>query len=440
MVGRRASMFGCSISRCALALTMAWGGFARAGAQPLVPPMPPANTEVGDTPRFSLGDALRLMRVSHPAIRSRENEIAARRGDAKDAGLWTNPVTHGTYLKGIVHSSYDPLGYLYYDVTQFVELSNVPGERRRQSNLLVAASRADREGVVAQLSLDVESALIDLVAAHRTQELLTGVLTLLDSAGRIVNERVAAGAAPRYDATRIAVTLAIAHADQAESGAALTRAWAEFRAAVGPRARELQGDPDYDLNVEVALPDVPSLLQHMQARRPDVAAARAREAAAKTGIGVAQRSVFPGLEVGLAGGYGAASKQVDFGALVSLPLPVVNVGQGAIPAAKARAREAAADVDAIVVPASERIDGIQHEVLRRRQALKEYQARGVASNEEMLNEAQAGYVAGRFSILELADAYRAFRDARLREIALGQSARQSEIDLGRELGRPLREF
>jgi len=419
---------------------LALSSFAIARAQPAVPPLPQPNAAREDAPQFSLADALRLMRSSHPAIRSQEHEIDARRGDAKDAGLWTNPQLAGNYAKGVAHTSYDRIGYVNYGVTQFVELSNVPGIRRRQANLLVAASRADRDGVIAQLSLDVESALIDLVAALRTQELLAGVLSLLESAGRIVNERVSAGAAPRYDATRMAVTLAIAHADEAESNAALTRARAEFEAAVGPRAGELQGSPDYDLDAAPDLPSTQVLLDQLQRHRPDLAAARARASAAEAYVSVARRSVFSGLSVNVAGGFGAAPQQVDLGGGLALALPFVNRGQGAIPAAQARAREATADVDAIAVPASARVRGIQREILRRRQALADYQARGVTSNEEMLNEAQAGYLAGRFSILELADAYRAFRDARLREISLGQAARQAEIDLGRALGAPLREL
>jgi hypothetical protein len=52
----------------------------------------------------------------------------------------------------------------------------------------------------------------------------------------------------------------------------------------------------------------------------------------------------------------------------------------------------------------------------------------------MLVEAQAGYLAGRFSVLELADAYGAWRDARLRALELAAATRQAEIDLSRVVG------
>ncbi|MET0284043.1 MAG: hypothetical protein ABW352_06220 [Polyangiales bacterium] len=48
--------------------------------------------------------------------------------------------------------------------------------------------------------------------------------------------------------------------------------------------------------------------------------------------------------------------------------------------------------------------------------------------------ALAAYLAGRFSVLELADAYGAWRDARLRAVELAAAARQSEIDLAQAVG------
>jgi cobalt-zinc-cadmium efflux system outer membrane protein len=389
---------------------------------------------------FSLADSLRIMRASHPQLLAQRDEVRARDADVVDTKLWSNPRFDTIYAKGVRHSSYDDFGYLFYGVTQFIEVSNAPGMRKRQSTFLASAERAEQDSLVNELSLDLESALIDLVAAQRTQALLDNTLLLLESAGRIVNERVQAGAAPRYDASRIAVTLAIAHADRAEGSANLARAWAEFRAAVGPRAAELRGEPDYDLDSGPELPEVERLLAFLDRSRPDLVAARARAASAEAAVRVSRRNVFPGVNVTLAGGYGAGPRQVDVGFNLSVPLPVIDHGQGAIPAAQARADEAHAEVDALRVPAMLRIQGMQQEVSQLKRALAEYRARGVASGEEMLNEAQAGYLAGRFSVLELADAYRAWREARLREIALGASARQAEVDLGRELGRPLHEL
>jgi cobalt-zinc-cadmium efflux system outer membrane protein len=171
-----------------------------------------------------------------------------------------------------------------------------------------------------------------------------------------------------------------------------------------------------------------------------VEAARQRAAAAEANVSVAKRSVFQGVSLSALGGFGAAPGQLDVGVGLAIPVPVIDRGQGAIPAAEAHARQALAYRDAVLIPASARITGMHGEIVARRAALAEYTQRAVASGDEMLREAQAGYLAGRFSVLELADAYTAWRDSRLRALDLAASARNAEIDLGRELGRPLREL
>jgi outer membrane protein TolC len=330
------------------------------------------------------------------------------------------------------------VGYITYGINQFVELANAPGARKRAASLTARALRADLANVNVTLTLDVEAALIDLVAARRRQTLLERATTLLDSVAKIVSDRVAAGANPRYDAARFRITQATIHADLAEAQADVARAWAELRAAVGPEAARLSGEPEYPLESGPTLPEPAALLAMLERARPDLEAARQRAASASATISATRRSVWPGVGVTVAGGYGAARQQVDVGVGLSVPLPVVDHGQGTVTAARARAAEANAYVDAVRIPASARIDGMYAEVVTRRHALTQYTDSAVTTGDEMLTEAQAGYLAGRFSVLELADAYAAWRDARLRVIALAAAARNAEVDLGRQVGQPLR--
>lgn len=389
---------------------------------------------------FTLSDALRAMRESHPLLRVQLREVRAREADQVDAKLWSNPSLGGNWAKGVRNTTYDQLGYVSFGVSQFVELANVPGVRKRQAGFLVAAADAELRGVELDLSLNVESALIDLAAALRTQQLLEQTLAQIREAARIVEDRVRLGAAPRYDAARIAVTLAMAEADEREGMAAIARAWADFRAAVGPGAATLQGEPDYALSAGPALPNVAQLIAMMQRSQPELEAARARAKASSEGLLVSRRSVFSGVLVSLGGGFGAGPDQLDVGAGFSLPLPLVDRGQGAIPAARERAQQAESYVEAVRVPAALRLPGMRREVELRREALEQYSAHSIPRGEEMLQQAQAGYQAGRFSVLELVDAYRAFRDAHLRQIALSVSLRQAEVELGRVLGRSLRDL
>jgi cobalt-zinc-cadmium efflux system outer membrane protein len=394
-----------------------------------------------ETPeQFSLADALRAMRAQHPALAAAQYAIEAARADQVDARLWNNPSASISYTPGVRASSYDRAGYIAYGVTQFLELSNAPGAREQAARLLAAAAQAERQAVLATLALDVESALVALTTAERKLALIEGALGLIEQAASVVEKRVAAGASPRYDQTRIGVTSASAHADLDEARAARARAWAELRAAVGPGAEQLHGSPDYPLEEPLALPEAAALLAVLESQRPDLAAARQRAAAAEAQIGVARRSVWSGVALSALGGFGAAPRQIDVGVGLAAALPLVDRGQGAIPAAQSRARQAQAYLAAVLAPAAQRIAGMREEVLARDLALESYSQRAVSSGDEMLQEAQAGYLAGRFSVLELADAYGAWRESRLRALDLAAAARQAEIELGRQVGKSLREL
>lgn len=387
-----------------------------------------------DGAHFGLSDALRAMRAEHPALTAAALDVEAAKADAREAGLWSNPVANVAYTPGVRASSYDRAGYISYGLTQFMELSNVPGARRRAAERLIAASEADRRGLRVQMSFDVEAALIDLVGAERKEALIARALELLHGAADVVEKRFKAGASPRYDTTRMGVTVATAHADLDAARADEARAWAELAAAVGPGMRTLQGTPEYPLETALALPDAGALLQLAERERPDLEAARQRKAAAEAQLSAAKRGVWSGVGLSALGGFGAAPRQIDVGVGLSSSLPVIDRGQGSIPAAEARARQAEAYRAAVLAPAAQRIAGRRREVDARQRALEDYTQRADVASDEMLAEAQAGYLAGRFSVLELADAYAAWRESRLRALDLAAAARHAEVELGREVG------
>jgi cobalt-zinc-cadmium efflux system outer membrane protein len=408
-------------------------------AQPIDAP-PPAATMTAPAltsdqgAHYSLDDALRVMKAQHPVLLAAQHAIDAARGDRRATSLWQNPVLGAQYYKSVKDNSYDRAGYTTYGVSQFIELSNAPAARARAANLTVWATRADYGSLVIELSMDVQAALIDVVSAQRKVVMVEQALSLLDHAEKIVDQRVAAGATARYDSTRIAVSTAVAHADYTSLLADLARARGELSAAIGPGNAALHGEPDYPLELAPSLPTAEQLVELLLTKRPDLAAARQRAAAAAQSVEATRRTVWSGLTLSALGGFGNSQGQVDVGVGVAVPLPVVDHGQGMVPAAEARARQAQAQVDALLVPARNRLYGMHAEVLTRRRAYDEYVGRAVASGDEMLKEAQAGYLSGRFSVLELVDAYVSWRDSRLRAVDLAAAARNAEVDLSRTLG------
>jgi outer membrane protein TolC len=184
----------------------------------------PALPALAQSDGYTLDQAVAAMRSAHPMVQAARASVDAALGDAVDAGLWTNPVLSGTWTQAIANSSYGRAGYTTFAIGQFLELSNAPGARRRAANLEVAASRSDLDAVVAQLALDLESAMIERTAAVESVRVLERIGAGLRDAQRIIETRVQAGASPRYDAARIAISLALVDADLASARADVSAA------------------------------------------------------------------------------------------------------------------------------------------------------------------------------------------------------------------------
>ncbi|HSC87311.1 MAG TPA: TolC family protein [Polyangiaceae bacterium] len=392
-------------------------------------PLPPPKSEL----HFTLVDALGALRQGHPLLAMARANTRAASADAHDTRLWTNPTLSANWAYGVTNSSYDRVGAWTWQVSQFLELSGAPAERGRSSDYLTSAAQRDYDYVFFQLSCDVEAALVDWVAAERRAFNARTARDLLGAAARIILDRVAAGAAPKYDGDRIRLALAQIQADVDEADAARARARGQFAAAVGPGAEELRGEPAYELDGPRALPSSVEA-QRLLETRPDVQAAELRAASARSSISVAKRSVFPGVNLQLGAGLGQAPGQLDVVLGVAAPLPILDRGQASVRAAEARKEASESYARSIVELEARRLDGLLEEAARRRGAQTQFERSAILSGDEMLREAQAGYLAGTFSVLELVDAYTTWRDAHERNVDLLAAARRSEIEVRRILG------
>jgi len=417
---------------------------------------PPANVSE-DLPRphsevsFSFDEALAAMRRAHPMLRVAQDNERAATHMVRAAGMWTNPMLNLGYTRAITDPSVgaaDPiLGYSQLGASQLIETAGVPSARRNAAEYERRAVHAEGIGTERWLGLDLRDAAIALVEAATRLEVVRLTATDLENADRIVNARVGAGAAPHYDASRIAVALAQARADVADAEADMITARTAFDVAVGPEAGSLQGLPRFDLFEEMPLPTLDELLSQLGETRPDVIAARERSRGSLAMADVARRMVFQGITVygGVAIGGNNYSQvtprvggtEIDVAVGVAFPLPLVDRGQGSIPAAEARAAAQRDYADAVRLAAAQRVASTYQEVLRRRATFEAYLQTGAVQAHGMRREAEAGYREGRLSVLELVDAYMAVRDGRLRAVFLAYDVRRAEGVLMRAAGRAL---
>lgn len=395
-------------------------------------PAPPAVSMTTDQ-TFSVEAALAAMRRAHPLVRAAASTVRVAEGNATTAGHWANPIVDASYFQALRNSSYDPIGTPAVGVTQFLEFAGTPAARRRSAQSEVRATQADRDGVKRNLEWTVREAYVRLAISYDRQSIYRDAITDLERASGIVRARVGSGVAPRYDSSRIQLAVEQAHADLADAEADALRARGDFDIAVGPGAVELRGAPS--LNA-LDVPPPPSLAASVDGARgrPDLVAARHRTDAAMTDIDVARKLVFPGIGLRLGTGYGQSTGQLDVGAGVIVPLPLIERGQGSIMAAQARAEANSFIAEALTTAADQRVQAAHAEYVKRFAALSRFRTQTATVNEGMRGEAEAGYREAKLSVLELVDAYHSLRDARLRLLELAEGAQVASIALLRAVG------
>lgn len=182
------------------------------------------------------------------------------------------------------------------------------------------ASSADLAAARLSLQALVAQSYFALRAAEAQEQLLSAVLAAYDQSRTLTRNRVQAGVAPPSDA------------DQAEAQYQSTRAqWFDAQATRGQWEHALaalvgRAPADFALAPTAQLPPPPqvplALPAELLQRRPDLAAAQLRVAAANARLGVAQSAFFPSLTLSASAGFRASS----LASLVSAPNLVWSLG------------------------------------------------------------------------------------------------------------------
>jgi len=317
----------------------------------------------------------------------------------------------------------------------------VPVDLSGRRTHLVNAAAEEADATRARADLTRWNIVIEGLRTYREAAYLRLRVTLMaderDALVRavdIVAKRAMAGEASGYDQQRLQLELGTYDDAIASARIELVASQRRLATIVGRAGGRVDAAGDLAVG---AVSSLEALAGDSLARRGDYRAAQRRVAAAEAATAAAGRLKVPTFELSA----GAMSTDIGteqvhgFVAGLSLNLPIFNRGQAERARAQAERRGAIADMKLLERDVPQSIL-IAHETWSARVAQAvSFRSSQVARIEQLLRSAETAYREGGGSIVELLDAYRTARDARLRELDLRRDASLAELDLWLTLGR-----
>lgn len=356
---------------------------------------------------LSLDAALARALRDNPDLRAARARVAASRGDATAAREYPNP--------SLSVSPGNPFQYL---ATIPIDLGPQRLYRVRAARSGAAAAAFDAENAERQVRFAVCSTFVSVVyadsmlAVRTTERDLFRELLVADSA------RVQAGDAPARVLARSEVELARADGEVLQAAAARRAAAYALQALMGvPEPR-----PDLrvvgDLRVAPLAVDTIAATDAVLSRRPDVAAARQRTLAGRSGRWYAIAQLLPTPQLAVVQQRTEPfpnGQHMAFG--VSMDLPVWNWLRGERARANASLAEAEANEAQVRLSARNELEAVLDQYRVAATVAARFGDGLVARAASALDDARYAYAHGAMAYVELLDAVRAYGEVRAAALA-----------------------
>ncbi|MDD5240964.1 MAG: efflux transporter outer membrane subunit [Sulfuricella sp.] len=177
----------------------------------------------------------------------------------------------------------------------------------------VEAGAADLQSALLSAQSTLAQTYFQLRVSDVQSQLLRRTVVAYERSLQITRNRYEAGVAGRIDVAQAETQLKSTQAQAIDLGVQRTQLEHAIALLIGKAPADFRLEPNYRLPL---LPGVPvGLPSELLERRPDIAAAERRAAAANAQIGVAQAAFFPSLSLGGSAGY----QSTTFANLISLP-------------------------------------------------------------------------------------------------------------------------
>jgi cobalt-zinc-cadmium efflux system outer membrane protein len=376
---------------------------------------------------LTIDQALALADRYNARLRAGSAAIEGAQAGIATARSYANPtITFGSLgrqqalmreaIPGVLHG---------LNFSQAVELPSVRSTRIRAAEIRQQTTKVALSETRLAVRGAVKQAFYDALRRKHEVELSQGNLDLLEDLKRRIQVQVEVGEAARLELTRAEAEVASARIGVQSAELRLSAAMSELYAAIGaPLGRvELVGDPD---STEI-LPPLETLRDEMLARHPSLALAESQVRYAEANLSNERAQRLPQPSVWMDWFQQPEAAQYRFG--ITIPLPIWNRREGPIAEAQAAQRQASAVADnrrVELLAALERAYSMYHIATQQLEIFETGTLRQAAAAVEA---AQAAFKYGERGIIEVLDAQRVLRAARLDYLNARFDRRQALIEL-----------
>ncbi|MCX8156645.1 MAG: TolC family protein [Verrucomicrobiae bacterium] len=362
---------------------------------------------------MTLEEALRLALTHHPSLKAAAARMAAAAGRAEQAGRWSNPELEIRTEEWAVSR-----GRGFADAEQTVGIAQTlpyPGKKSLDKQLGgVAVQLAEVEQRLRRTEIvrEVKAAFYRVLVMERVVEVSTQRVALAESFALTARRRVEAGAATAQEQLRAEVQLEQARTESDE--------WLREKEISRQSLALMLGQPELkDAALIGALAEAPpprwpeAETEAWLERHPSVMAAQAALVQARLAHRRARLETYPDLKVSLAGGRRGETDEGIIALGFSLPLPLLDRGQGRQRESLAQVHQAEAELHLVQ-------QQLRQEWIRARKRYQtaaiqvgRYREQLLPKAEEALHLVQQGFEEGKFTFMDLLDTQRTAAETRL---------------------------
>lgn len=376
-----------------------------------------SDESVEDRPEpLVLGEALRRSLLANPALQAYSWELRAAEARRMQAVLFPNPEL------GVEAENFAGSGEFHeidatettIQLSQLIELGSKRDKRGRVARLGRTVAELDFEARRLEVFREVTQEFIRVLGTQRRLEWAEESLRLTEKFAPAARRRVEAGAASQVELLRFNLQVAGARVARDQTRRDLTAARKRLAAMWGssePRFERVVGDLDQ-------LPTVPSLEESLLqlARSPALQRWQAETQRRSAAIALEEANAFPDVTVGAGVRHFNDSGDAAAVAQVSIPLPLFNRNQGAVQEARAVAAQAEAERRASEIRTRTELQVAYDDLAGSRSQIGMLKETILPQAKDAYEKVNEGYLAGRFTYLEMVDAQNSLMQANVNYI------------------------